>query len=143
MLLSSTQWPALNATLNAISGTLIMAGFLFIRAKKVAAHRLCMAAACCVTTLFFVSYLSYHAQVGVVPFKGTGAIRTAYLLLLTSHTVLAITIVPLIIRTVWLASHERIEAHRRLARITFPLWLYVSVTGIVVYWMLYRSRWNS
>lgn len=138
MLLSSTQWPALNAALNAVSGAWIMAGFLFIRAKKVAAHRFCMIAACTVTALFFVSYLSYHAQVGSVPFRGTGAIRLAYFALLISHTSLAVTIVPLIIRTVWLAAHERIEAHRRLARITFPLWLYVSVTGIVVYWMLYQ-----
>ena len=138
MLLSATQWPALNASLNATSGVLITAGFLFIRSKKIVAHRVCMTTACCVTTLFFVSYLSYHAQVGSVHFRGTGWIRRAYFALLISHTTLAVTIVPLIIRTVWLASKERIEAHRRLARITFPLWLYVSVTGIVVYWMLYR-----
>ena len=138
MLLSSTQWPALNATLNATSGGLIMAGFLFIRSKKVGAHRLCMAAACCVTALFFVSYLSYHAQVGLIRFRGTGWIKPVYFSILISHTALAITIVPLIIRTVWLAANERIEAHRRLARITFPLWLYVSVTGVIVYWMVYR-----
>ena len=140
MLLSHTQWPALNASLNAISGALITAGFLFIRAKKIAAHRLCMSAACCVTALFFVSYLSYHAQVGSIRFRGTGWIRWAYFSILISHTALAITIVPLITRTFWLAAKERIGEHRRLARITFPLWLYVSVTGIVVYWMLYRWK---
>ena len=140
MLLSHTQWPALNASLNATSGILITAGVLFIRSKKIAAHRACMTAACCVTALFFVSYLSYHAQVGSVPFRGTGWIRAVYFSILISHTALAITIVPLIARTFWLAAKERIEAHRRLARITFPLWLYVSVTGIVVYWMLYRWK---
>ena len=142
MLLSATQWPALNASLNATSGALITAGFLFIRSKRVAGHRLCMMAACCVTALFFISYLSYHAQVGMVKFRGQGWIRTAYFSILISHTLLAITIVPLIIRTVWLATHNRIESHRRWARITFPLWLYVSATGVVVYWMLYRSRWS-
>lgn len=138
MLLSAQDWPAFNASLNAISGALIMAGFLFIRAKQVSAHRLCMAGACCVTALFFVSYITYHAQVGSVKFKGAGALRYAYYALLISHTVLAITIVPLIIKTVGLAIKNKLELHRKWARVTFPLWLYVSVTGIVVYWMLYR-----
>ncbi len=143
MLLSATQWPALNASLNAISGALITAGFLFIRSKRVVAHRLCMVAACCVTTLFFISYLSYHAQVGLVKFRGQGWIRPAYFTFLISHTLLAITIVPMIIRTVWLATRNRLESHRRWARITLPLWLYVSATGVVVYWVVYRSRWSS
>lgn len=143
MLLSATQWPALNASLNATSGALITAGFLFIRAKRVGAHRFCMSAACCVTALFFVSYLSYHAQVGSIRFRGHGWTKPAYFLILGSHTLLAITIVPLIIRTVWLAAHNRLDSHRRLARVTFPLWLYVSVTGIVVYWMLYRCNWGA
>lgn len=142
MFFTSTDWPAFNASLNALSGALIMAGFLFIRSKQIAAHRACMVGACCVTALFLVSYLSYHAQVGSVKFQGTGLIRRAYFALLISHTALAITIVPLIIRTVWLAAKNKVEMHRKWARITFPLWLYVSVTGIVVYWMLYRMPVN-
>ena len=131
-------WPALNATLNATSAVLIVSGFLCIRAKKVGAHRAFMVAACLVTAAFFVSYLAYHAQVGSVRFAGTGWIRPVYFTVLISHTALAITIVPLVLRTLFLAARERFEAHKRLARWTFPLWLYVSVTGIVVYWMLYR-----
>ena len=138
LLFSSTQWPGINASLNATSGALIVAGWLCIRAKRITAHRTCMLSACTVTALFFVSYLSYHAQVGSVRFRGAGWTRPVYFSILISHTVLAITIVPLIIRTVWLAATQRFVQHKRLARWTLPLWLYVSVTGIVVYWMLYR-----
>ena len=138
MLLSPTQWPALNASLNAVSGALIMAGFLFIKAKRVAAHRACMLSACAVTAVFLISYILYHSQSKLIHFHGTGWIRPVYFSILISHTVLAITIVPLIIRMVYLAVRERIAEHKRLARWTFPMWLYVSVTGIVVYWMVYR-----
>lgn len=140
MLLSSTQWPALNASLNAISGALIMAGFLFIKAKRVAAHRACMLSACAVTALFLVSYLLYHSQSQLIHFRGRGWIRPVYFTILTTHTALAIVIVPLIIRMVWLAAKDRVAEHKRLARWTFPMWLYVSVTGIIVYWMVYQLR---
>ena len=131
-------WPAVNAGLNAASGLLVLAGLWCIRTKRVAAHRACMGSACGVTTLFFVSYVSYHARVGGTPFPGEGWLRAAYLAILISHTTLAIVIVPLVARTVFLALRNRLEAHKRLARITAPIWLYVSATGIIVYWMLYQ-----
>lgn len=132
------HWPGVNASLNATSGALLVAGWRFVMAKKIALHRACMLAACLVTTLFFVSYLAYHAEVGSVRFTKTGWIRPAYFTLLISHTALAVTIVPLVLRTLWFAASNRIDRHKKLARLTLPLWLYVSVTGIVVYWMLYR-----
>ena len=138
-MLSATQWPAFNATLNGISGVLIVAGFCCIKQKQVAAHRACMLSACAVTTLFFISYILYHSQSKLIHFHGTGWIRPVYFSILLTHTVLAVTIVPLIIRMVWLAVHDRIAEHKRLSRWTFPMWLYVSVTGIVVYWMVYRA----
>ncbi len=131
-------WPLFNASLNATSAVLVLAGFACIRAKRVAAHRLFMVGACLVTAVFFASYLAYHARVGSVRFAGTGWSRPVYFAILISHTVLAIVIVPLVLRTLFLAARERIDAHRRIAHWTLPLWLYVSVTGIVVYWMLYR-----
>ncbi len=136
---SHTLWPAFNATLNATSAVLLVSGLIVIRAKRVGAHRAFMVAACLVTATFFVSYLLYHAQVGSVKFLGTGWMRPVYFAILISHTTLAIVIVPLVLRTLFLATRERFAEHKRLARWTFPLWLYVSVTGIVVYWMLYHS----
>ena len=136
--MASTAWPALNAGLNATSALLVTAGFACIRAHRVKAHRRCMTAACAVSLCFFVSYLLYHARVGSVPFRGAGWSRSVYVAILISHTVLAIVIAPLVMRTLWLAVRERIAQHRRLARWTLPLWLYVSVSGVVVYWMLYR-----
>ena len=135
---SHTFWPACNASLNAASAALLVAGLLCIRAKRVAAHRTLMVGACLVTAAFLISYLLYHARVGSVRFLGTGWARPAYFTILISHTILAIVIVPLVLRTLFLAARERFTEHKRLARWTFPLWLYVSVTGIVVYWMLYR-----
>ena len=132
--------PTLNAALNATSAALLIAGFCCIRAKRVVAHAGLMIGACCSSTLFLTSYLIYHAQVGSVRFHGTGWIRPVYFTLLISHTILAIAIVPLAARTVFLAGRRRFEAHRRIARWTLPLWLYVSVTGLVVYWMLYHMR---
>jgi uncharacterized membrane protein YozB (DUF420 family) len=90
------------------------------------------------SSLFLVSYLAYHFQVGSVPFQGRGLIRTVYFAVLLSHTVLAVVIVPLVLVTFTRAHQQRFDAHRRLARVTLPLWSYVSVTGVVVYWMLYR-----
>lgn len=137
MALPLALWPTLNAMLNATSAVCVVAGYLLIRAKRVAAHTACMLTACAVSGLFLVSYLLYHAQVGATHFARTGWIRPVYVAILVSHTVLAIAIVPLVLRTVWLAVTKRLSIHRRLARITLPLWLYVSVTGVLVYWMLY------
>jgi putative membrane protein len=133
--------PAVNAVLNATSTILLVTGFAFIRAKRVAAHRACMIAALVSSALFLTSYLIYHAQVGSVRFPGQGAARTIYLSILLTHTVLAATVPVLALITLSRALRRRFPAHRRIARWTLPIWLYVSVTGIVVYWMLYRVRW--
>ena len=133
-----TMFPALNASLNAASAVLLLAGFGCIRAGRWRAHAGCMVSACVVSLAFLASYLCYHAQVGSVRFPGTGAIRPLYFTVLISHTILAVVIVPMVIRTLWLALRRRLVEHRALARWTFPLWLYVSVTGVLVYWMLYR-----
>ncbi len=131
-------WPALNATLNATSAVLLVCGYRAIRRKAVAVHKRCMLSACAVTLLFLLSYVLYHLRVGSVHFGHAGWMRPVYFAILISHTLLAIAIVPLVIRTVWLAWHDRLQQHRRLARVTLPLWLYVSVTGVVVYVMLYH-----
>ena len=130
-------WPMVNAILNGTSALLLVCGYRAIRRKAVAVHKRCMLSACAVSVLFLVSYILYHLQVGSVHLGHAGWIRPVYFSILISHTFLAIVIVPLVGRTVWLAWHERISAHRRLARVTLPLWLYVCVTGVVVYLMLY------
>jgi uncharacterized membrane protein YozB (DUF420 family) len=130
--------PAVNAALNATSAVLLTIGFVCIRLRRVAAHRACMVSAFVVSTLFLVSYLVYHAQAGSVPFAGRGAIRAVYFALLVSHIVLAVAIVPLALTTLYRAATRQIDRHRRIARWTLPLWLYVSVSGVVVYWMLYH-----
>ncbi|MEK7878568.1 MAG: DUF420 domain-containing protein [candidate division NC10 bacterium] len=130
--------PAVNAFLNGASALLLTAGYFFIRRKKVTAHKLCMLTAFGVSSLFLVSYLIYHYQVGSVPFGGTGVIRAVYFPLLISHITLAALIVPLALVTIYRAWNAEFEKHARIARWTLPLWLYVSVTGVVVYWMLYR-----
>ena len=130
--------PTLNAALNSTSAILILCGFYFIRKRRIDAHRTCMIAAVVSSACFLVSYVIYHAQAGTTRFTGTGAIRTVYLTILATHTVLAIAIVPLVIVTLRRALKGRFELHRRLARITLPIWLYVSVTGVVIYFMLYH-----
>lgn len=130
--------PALNAALNASSAALLVAGWGCIRARRTIAHAACMVSACVVSTAFLVSYLTYHAAVGSVRFLGTGWVRPVYVAVLGSHTVLAIVVVPLVARTLFLAARRRFAQHRAIARWTLPLWLYVSVTGVVVYWMLYH-----
>jgi uncharacterized membrane protein YozB (DUF420 family) len=134
--------PALNATLNATSAALLMAGYGCIRAGKIAAHTGLMLAASAVSAVFLTSYVLYHVQVGSVRFPGTGWIRPVYFAVLISHTTLAIVIVPLVLRTLWLAASRRFGGHVRMARWTLPLWLYVSVTGVLVYWLLYHSPWS-
>lgn len=130
--------PALNALLNTTSAVLLAAGYRLIRQGKREAHRKAMTAALVVSALFLASYLIYHAQVGSVRFQKTGWIRPVYFTILISHTVLAACVAPLALITVWRAWRGRFDRHRRLARITLPLWLYVSVTGVIVYAMLYH-----
>ena len=130
--------PTLNAVLNATSAVLLLTGWWLIRRGRRDAHRRAMLAALATSTLFLVSYLAYHFEVGSVRFTGQGPVRTVYFAILISHTVLAAAIVPLVLVTLARALRGRFEAHRALARITLPLWLWVSVSGVVVYWMLYR-----
>ena len=130
--------PALNATLNAVATVLLTSGWILIKQKRRNAHRLCMLAAFGVSTAFLTSYLIYHANVGSVPFQKAGAIRVLYLSILFTHIVLAAAIVPMILLSLSRALKARFDQHRRIARWTMPLWLYVSVTGVVIYLMLYR-----
>ena len=136
-MISVSQLPTVNAALNSLSAAFLILGFLFIKSKNIKAHKACMLSAFASSTLFLISYLVYHYQVGSVPFKGQGAIRTLYFSILLTHTILAATVVPLALITLTRALKQRFAAHRRIARWTFPIWLYVSVTGVVVYWMLY------
>ena len=142
MLPLSKLLPAVNASLNASAAVLLVTGFLFIRQKKIAAHRACMTAAFTVSALFLATYLTHHALHGSTRFQGAGPARAVYFAILISHTALAVAIVPLALRTLYLARRDRIAEHRWIARWTLPLWLYVSVTGVVVYCMLYQMRWN-
>ena len=134
--------PHLNAAFNATSAVLLLTGFACIRAKRVMAHATCMIGACVVSIAFFVSYLTYHAHVGSIHFQHTGWTRPVYFTILITHTVLAVVIIPLVIRTLTFAGRKQFASHRALARWTLPLWLYVSVTGVVVYWMLYHLPTN-
>ncbi len=137
-MLAIHQLPALNAALNATSAILLACGYRFIRRREIRAHRACMLAAFSVSILFLISYLTYHYQVGSVRFPGTGWLRTIYLTILATHTVLAALVPPLAIVTLFRAVRERFDKHRRLARWTLPIWMYVSVTGVIVYWLLYH-----
>jgi uncharacterized membrane protein YozB (DUF420 family) len=130
--------PRLNASLNAASTVLLLCGFALIRSGRRSPHRNCMVAALVSSSAFLTSYLIYHAHVGSVRFPAEGGLRSAYLAILATHTILAVAIVPLLAVTVTRAARGHLEAHRRIAQITFPLWTYVSVTGVIVYWMLYR-----
>jgi len=130
--------PALNATLNATAAVLLSIGYILIRKGRIETHRKVMLAAFATSVLFLVSYLVYHANVGSKRFPGAGTIRTVYLSILLTHTVLAAAIVPLVLVTLSRGLSARYDRHRTIARWTLPLWLYVSVTGVIVYWMLYR-----
>jgi uncharacterized membrane protein YozB (DUF420 family) len=133
-----TLLPHLNALLNATSGILIVAGYLLIRRKKIFAHRTCMIGALVSSTLFLASYLFYHYNHGSTRFTGKGIIYPIYFLILITHTVLAAVIVPFVIVTVTRAARGQFARHMRIARWTYPMWLYVSVTGVIVYLMLYQ-----
>ena len=130
--------PHLNACLNGTSAILLFSGWRFIKAHNVAAHRACQVSALIVSILFLASYLTYHYNHGTTRFQGTGLARPIYFTILTSHTILAIVIVPLVALTLYRALREDFVRHRRIARITLPLWLYVSITGVIVYLMLYQ-----
>ncbi len=130
--------PTLNAALNATSALLLCLGFYYIRRQNIAAHRACMSAAFLVSIAFLVSYLTYHYSVGSVRFTGQGTIRLVYFAILLSHTILAAMVPILAILTLRLALQGQYDRHRRRARWTLPIWLYVSVTGVVIYVMLYH-----
>lgn len=130
--------PHVNACLNGTSAILLFTGYSFIRARNVVAHRACQIAALVVSLLFLASYLTYHYHHGSTRFLGTGLARPIYFTVLTSHTILAIVIVPLVTLTFYRAFRGDFSRHRRIARITLPLWLYVSITGVIVYIMLYQ-----
>lgn len=138
MILQLSDFPALDASLNAASAVLLTSGYFFIRTKRILAHKICMLSAFGTSSLFLVCYLWYHAQHGVTHFTGQGLIRPFYFALLGSHTILAALIVPLVLTTLYRAWKKRFDLHKRIARWTFPAWLYVSVTGVMVYWVLYR-----
>ena len=134
-----TVLPAVNASLNALSTILLTAGWVCIRRRQIGRHRAFMLSALATSVLFLTSYLVYHAKVGSVPFPGQGAVRTVYFAILITHVILAATIVPLALITLSRALAGRFDRHRRIARWTLPIWLYVSVTGVVIYLMLYQS----
>ena len=133
--------PAVNATLNALAALLLMTGYVLIRQRRLNAHRNVMIAALVCSVLFLTSYLVYHAHVGSKPFPGTGPVRTLYFTILITHTILAAAVPVLAILTVWRAYRKQWNRHVRIASWTLPIWLYVSVTGVVVYWMLYQMSW--
>jgi putative membrane protein len=136
--------PAINASLNGLSAVLLTFGFIFIRQKKITAHRNCMITAFCVSVIFLICYLTYHTYLGIVLHKGPTHFlnplwfRPIYLAILLTHTVLAIVIVPMILITLFRALRERFDKHTTIARWTWPLWMYVSVTGVIVYLLLYQ-----
>ena len=131
-------FPALNAGLNGASAIMITTGRIFIRRQKVRLHRACMITAVVTSSLFLISYLYYHAHVGSVHFPGQGWVRPVYFTILISHTLLAAAVVPLVLISLYYALREKFDRHRRIVRWAFPVWLYVSVTGVVVYVMLYQ-----
>ena len=137
-MLEVTDLPAVNATLNAIAGTLLVCGYLMIKRGRIETHRRLMLSAFATSALFLVSYVIYHANAGSRPFPGQGPIRLVYFAILISHVILAAAVLPLALITVTHGLRERFDRHVRIARWTFPIWLYVSVTGVLVYLMLYQ-----
>ena len=135
--LSIADLPLLNATLNGVATVFLVIGYVAIKRRRIAAHRAAMIGAFVTSTLFLVSYVIYHAAAGSRPFTGRGPVRIVYFTILISHIVLAAAIPPLACLTLWRALAGRFDRHVTLARWTLPLWLYVSITGIAVYWMLY------
>jgi uncharacterized membrane protein YozB (DUF420 family) len=134
--------PTVNASLNAVGTVFLVSGYVMIRRRRIDAHRACMIGALIASALFLTSYLVYHYHAGSTPFPGTGWVRPLYFFILITHIVLAAVVPPLALVTVWRALKGRFEAHARLARWTLPIWLYVSVTGVIVYWMLYQMGYS-
>jgi uncharacterized membrane protein YozB (DUF420 family) len=136
--MSPSDLPSLNAALNLTSTILLVTAWYFIRNRRIQAHRRCMIAAFVTSALFLISYVTYHAQIGSKPFPGTGAIRIVYFSILIPHVILAAAVLPLAIVTLRRGLRRDDERHRRLAKVTLPIWLFVSVTGVIVYVMLYQ-----
>jgi uncharacterized membrane protein YozB (DUF420 family) len=137
--MSLTDLPTVNAALNGTSAILLTTGYVLIRRRKIVAHRACMLSAAVVSILFLVSYVTYHQAVGFTRFTGEGPIRLVYFSILIPHTILAVVaVVPLAALTLYRALRGQFDRHRRIARWTLPIWLFVSVTGVVIYWMLYH-----
>ena len=139
-MLTLSDLPALNATLNGTAGLFLLAGDYFIRRRQIARHRAAMIGAFAMSTLFLMSYVIYHANIGSRPFQGQGPIRIVYFTILLTHVVLAAAVVPLALVTLTRGLRRDDIRHRRIAKITWPIWMYVSVTGVVVYWMLYQMN---
>lgn len=137
-MLSISDLPAVNAIMNGTSALLLLAGYLCIRRRIITAHKACMGAAFGTSTVFLISYLTYHYHHGTTRFVGQGWVRPVYFTILISHTILAALVVPLALTTLGRAWKGQFDKHVRVARWTLPIWLYVSITGVVVYWMLYR-----
>lgn len=129
--------PAVNASLNGASGVFLLAGYSFIRRGKILPHKISMITAFCCSAVFLACYLYFHFHAGIIHFGGEGWIRPVYFTLLISHTILAVVIVPLVLVTLSRALAAEFDRHRAIARWTYPLWLYVSVTGVIIYWLLY------
>jgi len=140
-MISVHDLPAVNASLNAVSGVLLLCGYALMRLRRIDLHRKFMIAAFAVSSLFLICYLVYHAQVGSVPFPRQGFVRPLYFTILITHVVLAATVPPLAIVSMTRGLQGRYPQHRRIARWTFPIWLYVSVTGVLVYVLLYQPAW--
>ena len=134
--------PELNAALNFTSAVLLVLGFVFIRGRWVGGHKFCMLSACAASTIFLISYIYYHLHHGATKFPGAGFVRPVYFVILISHTILAVVQIPLIFMTLRAAFARNFEKHKKLAKITWPMWLYVSVTGVVIYWMLYQIQYS-
>jgi len=136
--MSLSDLPALNACLNSASTVLLVFGYIFIKRGRQAAHRNCMVAAVFTSALFLTSYLIYHYNAGRTSFANPHWFRTTYLIILLTHTILAVAIVPMVVSTVVLALLKKWESHKRIARWTWPIWIYVSITGVVIYLLLYQ-----
>lgn len=129
--------PRLNACLNAASAVLLFAGYFFIRRRKILGHKICMLSAVACSACFLVSYIYFHVKAGVIHFQGRGWVRPVYFTILTTHTILAAALLPLVIITLYFALRARFARHKAIAHWTLPIWLYISITGVVIYWLLY------
>lgn len=137
-MLTISDLPTVNACLNGFSALLLAAGFGFVKRRKLEAHRACMVGALVSSTLFLISYLTYHHFAGATRFQGQGVVRYVYFSILLTHTILAVVIVPMVLMTTWRAFRGQFERHKQIARWTWPIWMYVSVTGVLIYFFLYH-----